>query len=375
MSFPQVTTLIDDFNRPAGGVNQGAGAAIWGGGINSAPNNLNIDGEGQVFASSGNGRTLADFGPDCEFFIEVPEIPASNEGYIFLAARIQNPEINEWGGYGLIAIHVPGEWIWQIREYQGGGHNTIGGTLSGQALAPGDLMGFHLEGNVMTGLWQPNGGEMIGVGSRENNEFSEAGPIGMETTSGCRLDNLRGGTLGEEPEPIVLDGEAELTGSGSLDAQGAIALSGAADLAGAGDLEATGSILFDASAALSGDGSLEGTGSVALSSGATLTGDGSITAEGSTAVSGSANLTGSGDLEGEGHLTANGEASLNGSGLLDGEGSQRHNSGAELVGTGTLAATGEVVGVEATYDGGTGSEYGRVNGSSYDNVEGATYDG
>lgn len=342
MPYPGALPLVDDFNRPDGEVSSGAGAAIWGGSIIvGAPNGLNIGSE-TLFASGGNGRTLASFGPDMAIDVTLATLMAQNEGYVFLATRINGA--SSWSGYGAIFIRVgANSYIHQIRRYDNGSSTVLGGAASTQALALGDQLGFSAVGSLLT-LWRkPSGGEWEELATREDGTYTAAGPIGIELTSTTRLDNLHVGPFKEEAK-VVLDGEALLSGAGTLTAEGSQAASGSADLSGAGTLSAEGSI--------------------ALLGEASLTGTGTLQVEGSICMSGEALIQGSGTLEATGTLRASGEALLTGTGDLQVTGAARSSGEALLTGEGVLTVVGEIVG---------GASYGNRGSAAYGAAPGATY--
>jgi hypothetical protein len=195
--FPEAAKLVDDFNRADGNVYAGAGGALWSStGLNGGANGLNISAN-QLFATGANGYTLGSFGPDVEVVIDLPTLMAQNEGYVFIAARVQEPGSGTWDGYGAIFIRVgAGEYLHQIRRYDNASSTVLGGTASTAALAAGDQLGFSAIGSVLT-LWRrPSEGAWEKLASREDATYSAAGPVGIEVTSSTRLDNLFIGTIG-----------------------------------------------------------------------------------------------------------------------------------------------------------------------------------
>jgi len=200
--------LLDDFNRDDGSVYVAGGASIWStGAVAPGSNGLNITGN-QLYASGADGRTLDDYGPDVGVYMTLATLMGEGEGYVFVPLRVHEAGTSTWDGYAAIFIRTGAlSYIHQIRRYIDGSSTVLGGTVSSQALAAGDKIGFKVLGEVLS-LWrQPSGGEWEELGSREDATLTEAGPIGLETTLGTRLDDLYVWEPGEgeeeetEPDP------------------------------------------------------------------------------------------------------------------------------------------------------------------------------
>jgi hypothetical protein len=181
--------------------------------------------------------------------------------------------------------------------------------------------------------------------------LSGSGSVSSEGLVGNRI--IWGGTVatwgdddaywGPAPGGSTVNGSATLTGEGTLTGTGLHVASETATLEGAGTLTATGLRIVSASATLEGAGTLTGTGLHVASETATLAGEGTLTATGETigASGGTATLSGVGSITAAGLVTRIGTAILSGTGAITAEGEVAGviSSTATLSGTGSITTT------------------------------------
>jgi hypothetical protein len=193
-SFPTNSTLLDDFNRsdpaPIGGI--WATTIMNGVGNNTLACVSNTQLGDPINGASSGWVNAAQYGPDCEFYLDVPVLPASGQ-YIFLACNArQLGTASTWDGNGIIYIRGTG---WQIRRYDNA-VSTNFGTVNTEALVAGDKIGISNLGGVVS-AWRFNAatGMWVLVTSHTDTTYNQAGYFGVELgDTTVRLDNLIGGT-------------------------------------------------------------------------------------------------------------------------------------------------------------------------------------
>lgn len=190
-----------------------------------------------------------------------------------------------------------------------------------------------------------------------------------------------------------VDGEAELTGTGTSTVQGAVRKNAQATITGTGSTGIRGSVRKNADATLTGAGTSSIAGVVRVNGEANLEGEGTLQQDGSIVHDGGASLTGTGSLTAEGAVRRNGSANLSGLGSAEVVGSRRRNGSADLAGLGTTTVSGGVrsegialltgeggllaegsVGGQliASYERSTAAEYGASSDSEYADAVGAS---
>src|SRR4051794_12715850 len=79
MAFPDVTTLIDDFNRANGAVTAGAGSTIWATTtVSGAAQQGNVTSNALTTGADVGYMSLASFGPDVDFFYTIATLPTAS---------------------------------------------------------------------------------------------------------------------------------------------------------------------------------------------------------------------------------------------------------------------------------------------------------
>lgn len=194
MAFPDVTTLIDDFNRANGTVQAAPGNSIWtalnlagGAGAGSIVSN-------QLRATAGGGcRSALTWAPPYDFQFDVPVLPGAGQ-YIAFYWGVQNPGAT-YTCYALLLLQGS-PFTWQFRKYIAAVRTTIVSPTS--AFLAGDRVGIRQNGTTIE-FWRYTGapGAWTQIMSRVDSSIAAAaGPVAFEfgDTVG-RVDNLLGGTV------------------------------------------------------------------------------------------------------------------------------------------------------------------------------------
>lgn len=212
MAFPDVTTLIDDFNRANGAVNAGAGSTIWqstpivpGAAITTISANQMTIAVGGAQCSS-----VATFGPDVDFTFDLA-VDASTE-YIAMYFAFTGVNTASYNGYAL-TLHLSSTTNWDLRKYTNGTGAILGASVS-QATASGDQIGVSMRGSTLT-AYRFSGGSWTPILTRTDSSFNQIGRLGFEPGGGnLRLDNIRGGTYVASTRD-VLSGSSDVFSGGS----------------------------------------------------------------------------------------------------------------------------------------------------------------
>jgi hypothetical protein len=194
VAFP-TTGILDNFNR----ANEGPPpSANWthpyyptddGLKVSSNACIANIDG------SSDSYWDVATFGPDCEAYITVSTLPATNQ-YIYIAARVANPGAAGLDGYELNVQVVAGTDLWQINRLDNASYTLLGSTVTGPNLSAGDSIGIEIIGSTIKGYHKPVAGSWTEILSRTDSTYSAAGYIALGTDDAATVfDNFGGGTV------------------------------------------------------------------------------------------------------------------------------------------------------------------------------------
>lgn len=238
-SFPQNTTLIDDFNDGTAPVKPG----VWAGKVGSAsvPDITVIANQLGAASAGDNGYTIASFGPDVDFFIDCVVAPAA-ASYVAFFFALTTPA-GAFDGYALVISQGSPNDTWQLRRYTAGANAaTVASGTSPTLVGGTDSVGVGMVGTTLTAYKKSGAGAWTSVVSGADSAHTQAGRFGMElggTTQ--RWDNLSGGTVASSGDATVF--ALPLAGSGDLVAP-AVAGSGvdatvsAVPLAGTGDLVA-----------------------------------------------------------------------------------------------------------------------------------------
>ncbi len=348
MAWPDVTTVIDNFNRASLGANWTTGS--WYG--DSALSIISSTLLGCASDWGGGYYSATSYGPDVDLIVDVSTITSGQP--IGLFGRLDAS--NTPSGYKFMAYGA-GSYIARV---DAGSDTQLGLTFTCTPVA-GDKLGLEIIGgtgnNITAHLY--HSAAWSAPATRSDGTYTGAGYFGLEIGKlDDRLDNLSGGTISSGIAiTAALSGTGTLTaaqptahtaitaspsGTGNLSATFGLNTTVAANLSGAGDLAASLTPAIPIIASLSGTGTLTvAEPSTAIVITASLTGTGSLTvAEPALDVAIAANLTGAGDLSATLDLTTTLAAVLTGAGdLVATLGAVDTTIAASLTGVGDLSAT------------------------------------
>lgn len=207
MAFPEVTTLLDDYNR--------ADQDPLSGGTLGWVSPMGFPGAGfgntkivsQQLANShptgsGSSVTTTTYGPDVCLVLELPVATLAVGCDIYLWGRVQNAGTDNFSGYA-VEYHrfSTGEYEVNVLRDDAGsdvGLDTVF-SPSSAILANGDALGLRCLGTTISGFYRTSGTwNQIGV-DHTDATYTTAGPIAIHFengTSTLRADNLSGGTIG-----------------------------------------------------------------------------------------------------------------------------------------------------------------------------------
>jgi hypothetical protein len=253
----------------------------------------------------------------------------------------------------------------RLADWSGNGRNWTGnGTLADEQ-EPGIPWGAEVLVCPFTSSGTTHQGEAALSGSGTIAADGDLAAAGEAALSGT-------GTIAADPD-LAAAGEAALSGTGTQAAAGTVAFAGASALSGTGTLAAEAQVLKEGTAALEGTGTLAAAaiasfaGDAALSGAATiapapiasyagesaLSGVGTVAAAASLALPGASALSGTATLAAAGDVTKAGEAALSGTGTLAAAGIVSLAGATALSGTGTLAADPDLAAAGAVVLAGT----------------------
>lgn len=178
MAWPDITTLIDDFNRASLGASWTTGSWFGDSSLSIISSTL----LGGASAWPGGFYNGATYGPDLDLIIDLPTIG----GAMSVFARLDNS--NSPSGY-------------QLHDNNGLYRLDTGtATLLGLGfdLGPndGDKIGLEIIGDTLSARKYTGGAWGVAT-SRTDATYSAAGYFGVEIgTNAGRMDNLSGGTIG-----------------------------------------------------------------------------------------------------------------------------------------------------------------------------------
>ncbi|MDP3704086.1 MAG: hypothetical protein U1C74_25920 [Phenylobacterium sp.] len=210
MAFP-TTGLLDNFNRAT---EDPLGNGTWSGPIRATNGQMKVGSGGSANAITRSAGTpgqsywsVATFGPDSEVYATISTVPGNGD-YVYLYARIVNPNTAGLDGYAMVMIKQAGDDIWQIRRIDDSAETVLGANAT-QELASGESMGFEIIGSTLT-AYRKSAGVWSSVLSRTDATYSAAGYIGIGSATTVAIeDDFSGGT-------VVAAGAAAKPGHGAL---------------------------------------------------------------------------------------------------------------------------------------------------------------
>jgi hypothetical protein len=220
MPFPQITTLVDDFNRTDGALNAGDGSSKWtGSALGGGSGGWSVSSNKAAPNSAGaNHLSLVEMPGDGELVATLSTV-GSGGAYVAVFFKIQNPTSGSWEAYWF--FYEPGS-SFQLRKRVGGSTSTLAGlNLPSEMaeLSAGDAIGIHHVDGVLrvrvrrAGVWDQT--PIIDV---TDTSISVDGPVAFEASGAFTLDDLMvgaataedGGGGGDTPtEPVTIYVDAD----------------------------------------------------------------------------------------------------------------------------------------------------------------------
>lgn len=191
MAFP-ITSLLDNFNR----ANENPIATGWSGPWrHENTNQQQLSGNGLWYTSSGLTNSsywdLDTFGPDCEAWIDVSSLAASQ--FPGVGVRITSPGAS-WAGYSLTVEGPNSVSTWRISSRDGTTLTNIA-TQGSVDFTSGQAIGLEAIGTTIT-AYKKIGGVWTNVVSVVDSTAAGAGYIGASHSNYTNaLDNFGGGTV------------------------------------------------------------------------------------------------------------------------------------------------------------------------------------
>jgi hypothetical protein len=201
VSFP-TTPILDTFPYATGDLNSsgswigpvaGTSANLRVGDL--APNSINA-----TAAACSDYYSVAQYGPNCESYIDIPVVAPTGTDSIRVWARMQNP-LNA-ATFKAYDVSLTAAGTWTIVKTINGTRTTIA-TFT-QAIAAGDKFGIQVIGTTVSAWWYNNNDTIWHlVGAVENNEVVGVGYLGVRIFNvGWQLDNFGGGSAAEVGGPV-----------------------------------------------------------------------------------------------------------------------------------------------------------------------------
>lgn len=189
MPGPYGSAIIDAFSRA-----DGAPGAPWitpafgdAFGFNISANQLAPLGN-----PAGAVYTGANFGPDCEVFMQVPVLPTVGNS-IYLGGRITRID-SLFNGYQVRV--TPSTGVWVVRRIDLGTSLILGANMN-QAFAAGNWLAISCVLNAIEAWFSTDAVAWLRVGLRTDGTYAGAGYPGIEGVDAvARYDNFGAGTVG-----------------------------------------------------------------------------------------------------------------------------------------------------------------------------------
>lgn len=200
MAFP-TTLLLDSFVRP----NQSPIGSGWLGPTRPAPDADQLKVASNQLAgisspsNSNHSYWATSFARDQEGWIFVPVLPDSGQG-ISITARIENPST---AGVSFYQWTYTTDTGWRTFVVTGDSYDLIGTPVATPVMAPGDGIGFQLQGNELRGF-HFNGTSWNLIATTVDSTLNSPGFIGVEMTdTSPRGSNFGGGVFGSIVSGVV----------------------------------------------------------------------------------------------------------------------------------------------------------------------------
>jgi hypothetical protein len=194
MAFPDITTLLDDFNRANENPLTGWTNSFW----TLHAGNLQVFGNEAtgIAGNPGTGKTSGDVGPDGCVFQSIPTVTTVDTHQAWLFLRLTGTGATLDGYVGEAQYNSGSDDSWKIYRLDDGTPTQIGSTGSVN-LAAGDRMGLRVVGTTLE-LFHYTGGSWNQTPkvSTTDSTYSAAGKLGFGVDdSTWRADDVSGGTI------------------------------------------------------------------------------------------------------------------------------------------------------------------------------------
>lgn len=187
MSFPTVSTVVDNFNRAAIGATWTTGSFYGDAAVSISASTVLT---GASFA--GGYKNDATYGPDLDGMIDISTADNTHGDQPNLLFRLTNG--NSPNGYGFCTNVGASTVTGRIIRIDGGANTQLGATFAITALASGHKIGANMTGSVINAYQFTSGAWGASLANRSDSTYTTAGNFGVEVQTGL-LDNLAGGTI------------------------------------------------------------------------------------------------------------------------------------------------------------------------------------
>lgn len=161
--------------------------------------------------------SAAQFGPDCECFVDVPTKPTANARFVLLSIRSTTLVDSTLDGYEVYFLTASGNDTQHIDRRDNNVATQLGASITDE-FNSGESLGIEMIGTTIA-LYNKVGGTWTQIATRTDATYTAAGYIGIQgNNTGTRLDNFGGGTIDtgltvNVSETITLTDSAAITTS------------------------------------------------------------------------------------------------------------------------------------------------------------------
>lgn len=190
MPFPINSTSIDNFNRANEGPPPSSSWTNFSGGLKVVSNACvgNATGSNQI-----SYWNVENFGPDCEAFVTISSLPATDGDQVIVFGRIDTVGAN---GYDVAYNRAAGTDTLVIARVDAGVGTALN-TLS-QEVSAGDSIGIQIIGSTIYAWYKASAGSWELKGSSTDSTYSATGKLALGTnyaSTSPNMDDFGGGAI------------------------------------------------------------------------------------------------------------------------------------------------------------------------------------
>lgn len=195
-SFPS-TPVLDNFNRadegPPPSASWGSFHSSW-----SFADELSVSGN-QAYALISTGANywnVENFGPDCEVYCTVSDVPAfAAQTIIYLRVVGESTDLTTTGSYYALLINSGASTVHQILRFSGGSSTILASGTNTITLATGDKIGLSRIDNTLTAYHKPAAGAWSSFDSVVDGSPLSAIAGKIALLSSTYIDDFGGGDI------------------------------------------------------------------------------------------------------------------------------------------------------------------------------------